>query len=216
MSLTQHRDEEEFLALARTEAARSSSGVVVVLGSSARGSRATTSDLDVLLIDCAAPEGPPTVHVIELETADLTRRINSGDDFAQWALRFGVPLAGRGVWQILVESLLPRAPWPDASRKIVQAQERLRISTDLLEVGDSTSAQKEGSYAASHTARAYLLRSNVFPLSRPELPSQLQSLTLGRLADALDQLASPNNLPRHLVDAALGVVDVHIADWRTQ
>ena len=57
----------------------------------------------------------------------------------------------------------------------------------MLEVEDSDAASEEFLFAASHIARATLLRAGVFPLSRPELPSQLKAVdpNLARLLELL-------------------------------
>ena len=50
------------------------------------------------------------------------------------------------------------------------------MSIDLLDVGDVDAASEEMMFAASHVARAVLLQHGRFPLSRMELPSQLEDL----------------------------------------
>jgi len=50
-------------------------------------------------------------------------------------------------------------------------------------------AAEELTYAVTHVARAILLKSNVFPLSRPEMIAQLKELEFPRLADALVELS---------------------------
>ena len=57
----------------------------------------------------------------------------------------------------------------------------------MLDVGDIDAASEELMFAASHVARAALLKHGVFPLSRPELPSQLEAIEPG-LARLLDRL----------------------------
>ena len=63
----------------------------------------------------------------------------------------------------------------------------MKMASGLLDVGDLDAASEELLFAASHVARATLLRDGVFPLSRPELPSQLDTVdsSLGRLLEAL-------------------------------
>ena len=57
----------------------------------------------------------------------------------------------------------------------------------VLETDDLDAAAEEFLYAASHIARAILLRSEIFPLSRPEMPAQLLELDPG-MATSLSQL----------------------------
>lgn len=48
------------------------------------------------------------------------------------------------------------------------------MALELLEVGDVEASSEELMFAASHVARAILLKQGVFPLSRLELPAQLR------------------------------------------
>src|SRR2546426_8412628 len=87
---------------------------VVLMGSWARGTAIRRwSDIDILVMDERdGPLPPPRIQLIAISQEKLRRRVQSGDDFAQWALRFGVPLAGRHLWDELRKELLPNAPWP--------------------------------------------------------------------------------------------------------
>ena len=63
------------------------------------------------------------------------------------------------------------------------------MAFELLEVGDVDAASEELLFAASHVARAVLLKQGVFPLSRPELPSQLKDVDpslAGLLAELIE------------------------------
>ena len=81
--------------------------------------------------------------------------------------------------------------WPDWKLKIPHAVRRLVLACDLFRGGDLSAASEEVLYAVSHTARAILLKSNVFPLSRPEIVKQLsecdESVLSGMLVRLLDQ-----------------------------
>jgi hypothetical protein len=70
---------------------------------------------------------------------------------------------------------------------VCHARKRISVALELLEVGDVDAASEELMFAASHVARATLLQHGVFPLSRPELPSQLQTIDPG-LARLLELL----------------------------
>jgi hypothetical protein len=62
------------------------------------------------------------------------------------------------------------------------------MAIDLLDMGDSDAAEEELLSAASQLARALMLRSLVFPLSRSELPRQLRKIHIDRLANLLELL----------------------------
>ena len=66
-------------------------------------------------------------------------------------------------------------------------RKRIGMSRQLLDIGDIDAASEEMMFAASHVARAVLLKHGQFPLSRMELPSQLEAISAD-LAQLLDRL----------------------------
>ena len=170
---------------------------VVLVGSVARKTRTSPAgDVDVLVVNGRARKLlHPGVQTTVLTREDLRERVRAGDDFAQWALRFGVSLRGRRRWQELRRELLEDAPWPSPAVKQEQASRRLRRARDLLDMGDANAAQEDLLYAVSHLARASLLRLGVFPLSRPELPAQLRDADMEELAVLLERLGLDDELP---------------------
>ncbi len=180
---------------------------VVLIGSYARRTRVSpTSDIDLLVLDKSSPVlPPPNVQVITIAPEEFRRRAAEGDDFSLWALRFGVPLSGNRVWQELKREVMADAPWPSSAPNRARAVKRVRAAEALLEMGDLPAAQEETLFALSHVARAELLASGIFPLSRPELPTQLDESGRGELAAALRE-ATGGELTRAQVREALGLV----------
>src|SRR5688572_2305519 len=84
---------------------------VVLIGSYARNTSVSpVSDVDLLLIGEPPAVTPPAkIQLISMLATQLRRRVAAGDDFAQWALRFGIPLTGRAAWEELRAELLPTA-----------------------------------------------------------------------------------------------------------
>lgn len=179
--------------------------LAIVLGSWARGTAVPRwSDIDVLVIGDNRPPRPgDRVQVIFVTLPEFTARVKAGDDFVQWALRYGVPLAGSPSWKRLVNELLSTAPWPDPRVKLQQAQKRLSTAVDLLDVGDVPAAEEEFRYALSHAARAKLLARKVFPLSRQELPNQLADLGEPGLADLLRRVNSSVPMTKSAIRRAM-------------
>jgi predicted nucleotidyltransferase len=165
---------------------------VVLIGSFARGTAVRPiSDLDVLIVTDDLRAANRDLHVVPMSADRLRERVLSGDDFAQWALRYGVPLSGRAWWEARRRELGAIAPWPAADRKFQLADERLKVIEDLFALGDSDATQYELRFAASLLARGLLLGAGIFPLSRPELPGQLNSIGCTWLAQLLQELAEP-------------------------
>ncbi len=153
------------------------------------------------------PLPPPRIQLISITQEELRRRVHAGDDFAQWALRFGVPLAGRHLWDELRQQLLSDAPWPKAALQLKQARKKLETASDLFRMGDLPAAEEEIRFALSHLARAELLSRRIFPLSRQELPVQLQEAGKPRLAEMMARANSVTPMSKSAVRAAISSVD---------
>lgn len=152
---------------------------VVLIGSAARGEGTERSDVDFLVVwpEERAVKVRPSAdsHVHQETRGRFLKRLSQNEDFPAWALRYGVPIRDPDGWwseQVRQEEQNPH--WPDWRAKIVHGSKRLRMAAMALEDGDEAAAAEELLFAASHAARAVLLKSGVFPLSRPELPSQLE------------------------------------------
>lgn len=165
---------------------------LVLLGSYARGKATPAlSDIDVLVLgDHGLATMSDPVHVVSLSQEQLAERVRGGDDFAQWALRFGVPLTCRDEWAHLAEKLLENAPWPSAQRKLDQLARRLDVAEDLLRMGDVDAASEEAGSALNLVARARLLNAGEYPFSTPELPDQLCAIGDDALAAAIGKFRS--------------------------
>lgn len=164
---------------------------IILIGSVARSTHTSQSDLDLLVIGDRLPiieRHPDRLHVQALTTKQLADRLRDGDDFAAWCVRYGVPLVTSSEWLKIVNSP-DAAIWPDWRKKIRHAARRLILSAALLETGDIAAAAEEMLYAVSHTARAILLKNAVFPLSRPEIITQLRDLGHERLGKLLQDLS---------------------------
>jgi hypothetical protein len=172
----------------------------ILAGSVARGVATDRSDIDLLVISDAGLRRPSCsmrVHVQAFTVDDFRRRLLDGDDFASWCVRLGIPLRDSGTWQTIVSS--PEAgQWPDWRKKIPHAARRLILAADLMRAGDVTAAAEESLYAAAHVARAILLRSGIFPFSRPELVNQLSEVDHQMLAELLGRLLASEEDPRFL------------------
>jgi hypothetical protein len=191
----------------------SDSATVVLIGSSARGTTHEGSDIDILVIHeddrRIRLDRPGDIHLQQESRSRFLQRLENGDDYPGWALRFGIPVRAPGGWwakQVAVEQENPH--WPDWRPKAEHARKRILTSGQLLDVGDVYAASEEMMFAASHVARAVLLKHGQFPLSRMELPSQLEDMApdlaclLRRLIDvelAPDELRSGEVLLRRYI-----------------
>jgi uncharacterized protein (UPF0332 family) len=163
---------------------------LILIGSVARGKETSRSDVDILAIADNRIHNPGTddpIHLQIVSQDNFVKRLSDADDFACWAVRYGVPLVETAFWREIARSH-SKAVWPSWQKKVSHAANRLVIAARLLEIGDLAAAAEETLYAASHAARAVLLRDQIFPLSRPEMVDQLHSakqLLLSQLLSAL-------------------------------
>ena len=194
---------------------------VVLVGSAARRARTWRSDVDILLL---LPEGerlslrPATdLHLQQESYESFLERLEGGEDYPAWALRFGIPLRDpQGWWAAQTKREDNQPHWPKWTLKISLAEKRLGITAQLVEMGDEEAAAEELLYAASQVARAILLREGTFPLARSEMPGQLPAMDkeLGRAlkrlikGDArLEELSSIERTVRSRLDSLKTLAD---------
>jgi phage tail protein X len=124
------------------ERARDANALALILaGSTALGRRTAVSDLDFHVIGDQRLD--LTVLPVDIEIyRDAKRRfgekLEEGDDFAHWSVRFGRIVFDRGgVIREAAEEVAGRDLWPDPDRKMRQAGEALRdeIPAQLQERG---------------------------------------------------------------------------------
>ena len=75
--------------------------------------------------------------------------------------------------------------WPDGSAKLARLPELCRLAERLITVGDRDATQDHVRATLTSAARGLLLIAGVFPLSRSELPAQLEQNRMNALASAL-------------------------------
>lgn len=160
---------------------------LVLIGSVARDTATSQSDLDLLVLSSpklVVPRTPDRLHVQSMSDKEFEERLKSGDDFAAWCVRFGVPIVASESWLSLTSSPAA-AVWPDWRLKVPHAARRLTLAASLLDSRDIPAAAEEALYAVTHVGRAILLKNNVFPLSRPEMIHQLRAAGKPALSDLM-------------------------------
>jgi len=178
------------------------SASVVLIGSAARGSTHLASDIDVLIVlpNRMGPiRFPYEIDAHIFGRSEFLDRLQRSDDLACSAIRYGTVLSDKsGWWASLLRSRAYEKAWPDWRRKVSQAAQRLTNIARLAETGDTDAGWEECALAASHIARAVLLRPGAFPLSRTELVEQLKDAGHPQLAYVLSDLVLGNANERSL------------------
>lgn len=191
---------------------------VILIGSFARGMATSQSDVDLLLIadtTVAVEHTASALHVQSFSTKEFRSKLQDGDDFALWSIRYGIPVVSSNIWNSLIAR--PEASrWPDWKRKIGHSLRRLVLGAEMLRIGDTDAAREELLYAASHVGRAILLRENVFPLSRPEMITQLKEVRQDALSGVMNVLVYGDPTVNELRRTALYVKKLLVALDRNQ
>jgi len=161
---------------------------LVLTGSTARQARTEISDLDYHLVGPPLEVGdlPPDLDLHVVSPDELTARLQEGDDFTQWSLRFGCVIFDTGVVRECIAAIEAHEMWPDVTRKAEQARKSLRTARAMVESGDRDAAVEQVRTALTMFARWRLLSAHEFPLSRAELPSQLAAIGHAVIANDLE------------------------------
>lgn len=203
----------ELAAITATVEARSrdvGARALILSGSTARARRTRVSDLDYHVIG-ARPEIGRPAEDIDLYCDDaetFIAKLRSGDDVVHWSVWYGCVLFDDGVVQNAAAHVARHDWWPDATRKMRQAQSALKFTERIVDSGDREAALEQVRGILSLTGRWLLLAHDVFPLSRDELSDQVLDLGCFDLAAALhrsihckrelDELAAGVRLVAHL------------------
>lgn len=183
-------------------------------GSTVRARRTALSDLDFMLVGPRADLGDlrEDVDVCAIAAADFWSRLEDGDDYILWTLRFGWILHDDGVLRAAAEHVERTGLAPSASRKLIQARRGLRLAGMVLASGDLEAAREQCRSALTIVARWVLIADGDFPLSRDELAEQLAAHDHMDLAIALhatihaapsaDELAASLAIAERLTAAA--------------
>lgn len=210
--------------IVHARARQAGASALILSGSTARLSRTAISDLDYHLVgpEIATSDLSGELDLHTLTAAKLEEDLLSGDDFVQWSLRFGSVVFDDGVVRRLLGMIFERQLWPDVERKRHHAAKSLALARRFVATGDEDGALVQVRTALSLAARARLLHARVFPLSRAELPSQLQAIGCPEAAGALAasihaepglaELAGAVRQGEELLDPVAAVADAEAAD----
>jgi len=191
--------------------ARGADGVALT-GSTARGRRTAHSDVDFLVVGPrpALDDLTMEVDVRALTSDELMARLEGGEEYVQWVLRFGCILYDHGVLREAARLLLETGIWPDPERKRSHARTLVDLATRILGSGDREAAEETVKGSLTALAHWILLSNRVFPLSRDELSDQILELGSFDLAASLhrsihaepnfDELATMLRLAEHALE----------------
>jgi hypothetical protein len=173
----------EVLSRARAAGALS----FAVTGSVAVNRRTWISDLDFYVVG-PRPRLPfydEEIDLYAVTPAEFRRRLEDGDDYLHWTLRFGLILHDRGPLRSALITVTRENLWPDPRPKAVQARRAAAMAIAILRTGDFDAAVEQSRIALSLAARWWLLAAGIFPRARSDLPDQLRAGEFAWLGEAL-------------------------------
>ncbi len=179
--------QREITETLRERARESGASGFALTGSTARARRTKISDLDYHVIGKRPPHNdlPDDVDVYATDEIGMWRKLNEGDDFIQWTLRFGCVLDDDGPFRGAMQKMSSGNLWPTADQKLSRLPGHIEMARRLVDMGDRDAAQDQVRATLTSLARALLLRANVFPRARSELPAQLEGIGAGELSSWL-------------------------------
>lgn len=149
-----------------------------------------SADVDLLYVyesekpTLATP--PLDVDVKAYPKTDVESLVARGQELLCWSIRFGKVLHQKDrYWSDLQQTWARHLPLPSAALAEERAERARRLLEDLVVIGDDDAVQEQSITMLTHLARARLIRADVFPASRPELPKHLRSIGESALASQL-------------------------------
>jgi len=182
---------------------------VVVMGSAVRERGHRRSDLDLLILyrgKRPSFDAPLEVDIRAYPVDGTEDKLASGHEIIGWAVKFGTAIHDRErLWHNLQSSWAERVPLPSAAEAAERGYKSLLTAQEMLAAGDESAAEDLVLAALTQFVRANLIENGVFPASRPELPSQLRSISENDplaqlLEDAMYGDSSVSDLIRGLMD----------------
>lgn len=158
-------------------------------GSTARNKRTQISDLDYHVIGHRPQHNdlPDDVDVYATDEVGMWRKLNQGDDFIQWTLRYGCILFDSGIFRAAMLRIASGNIWPDSAQKLARLPGHIELARRLVAMGDRDAAQDQVRATLTSLARALLLQNRIFPRARSELPRQLVSIGGDKLGSTLNE-----------------------------
>jgi hypothetical protein len=163
---------------------------LVLIGSIARPvSQAVDVDLLYVYRDSAISfrDHPLDVDIRAYERSTFLERLTCRHDVITWALRYGRVICEKDqFWSSLVESFAGTLPLPRPEVAEERAKRAAVVHKRLVEIGDREAALEQQISLLTHRAWVLLLRAQVHPASRPELPQQLRAVGERSIAAELE------------------------------
>lgn len=165
---------------------------LVIFGSITRPRVIYSVDVDLLVIyESEKPNfvlPPLDVDIRSYRQEDIESLLLEGHELLCWTILFGKVLYEKDTyWTTLCYKWKNSLPLPSAKTADKRAERARQLFEDIKVIGDEDAAQEQYITMLTQIARSYLIRSDTYPASRPELPDQLKSVGEHELASQLEK-----------------------------
>jgi len=162
---------------------------IIVVGSAIR-KVSHIADIDIIVIYSnikpSFNKPPIDVDIRAYDRAMASKLLSKGHDLLGWAVRLGCIIFERNhYWTMLRSFWINHLKFPSANEAIERAAKANKLYLDLSAAGDIDAANEMYITMLTHLARAHLIKSGIFPASRPELVKQLREISEIDLSDKL-------------------------------
>jgi hypothetical protein len=173
------------------------------MGSAVRERGRRRSDFDLLVIYRGmrpSIKAPVEVDIRFVGVERINDQIGNRHEILGWALKFGTAIYDpMSTWRNLQQSWGNQVPLPSATQARERGKQALARAREMLEVEDESAADDLLLAALTQFVRERLIRSGIFPASRPELPDQLREIDkddplAGLLEKAMEEESSLRDL----------------------
>jgi len=165
---------------------------IVIFGSIVRQQVKYSVDVDLLIIyENEKPNFVPPPLDVDIRLyrrGNIESLISEGHELLGWTILFGKILHEKNqYWTNLCAKWKNQLPLPSARTADERAERAKHLYEDLKVIGDEDASQEQFITMLTQTARAHLIRSGIYPASRPELPDQLKSIGQNNIASQLEE-----------------------------
>lgn len=150
---------------------------LILVGSVSMLKQTKKSDVDFLLIE---PKGEipyfENCNIISLSKEEFEKKYLAGDDFVVSCLYYGKIIHDKGFYLEFLAKPLPVFTEESAQQKLSQIEKQKKRIYSLLEIDDIEQATKELRNLLNQKARLILIKNQIIPKSKQEIPGQIRKI----------------------------------------
>lgn len=119
------------------------------------------------MLSKAAPQHLRWLARLPVLNAGFWSKLDQGDDFVQWTLRYGCVLFDEGSFHQVMQYLASEDLWPFPALKFARLAEHVRLARRLIYMGDRDAAQDQVRATLTSVSRGLLLSARLLASGGP-------------------------------------------------